>query len=502
MPDRVRHDEHLMKNTVIQKIPAMILALLLVLSPVPVQAGWVDDWLTQKTSNPPDYFAGQKRGYYSGGGFSARWQNNATYPVTVEPPRIKAGCGGIDVFMGGFSFLNFEYLVQKLQRILMSGGAVAFDLALKTLCEPCATSIKSFEAIADKLNSLQLDECAAARDIKAVLEKGDGQGFASMDTIGRRLSTALKENKLSQGVADLYQTVTEEDRANLNLASKPDMLRAMSGCNPEIKEIFLSNLADSGGSLLENLGVGRLGLSTDYVSLIRGLVGDVRVEGPDNGFKVSFVSPCPQNTPDDVKSFIEGNVMAKDAAGVCARIIDANRDLVHYVQTRMTGVADRMKSRTALTAADTAFIRESPLSLGLVLKTAIGTEQEAATIATLSELTARAYVLQMLVDLYNRAFVVMEKAQELLGKKTSAAAGQDSETCKAAIFADNLGQQVAGMNDKIYRLQLAARESYGASAEELATIFRLLDHMRAVDAQLYSLVARRFGAGVAERTLQ
>jgi len=491
-----------MLNRIPKKLSALLLAFLLVLSPVPAPAGWVDDWLSQKTSNPPDYFAGQKRGYYSGGGFSARWQNNATYPVTVEPPRIKAGCGGIDVFLGGFSFLNFEYLVQKLQRILMSGGAVAFDLALKTLCEPCATSIKSFEAIADKLNSLQLDECAAARDIKAVLEKGDGQGFASMDTIGRRLSTALKENKLSQGVADLYQTITEEDRANRNLAQKPDMLRAMNGCNAEIKEIFLSNLADSGGSLLENLGVGKLGLSGDYVSLIRGLVGDVRIEGPDNAFKVTFVPPCPQNTPDDVKAFIEGNVMAKNAAGTCARITDANADLVRYVQTRMTAVATKMKTRATLTAADATFIQESPLSLGLVLKTAIGTEQEAATIATLSELTARAYVLQMLVDLYSRATVVMEKAQELLGKKSSAAAGQDSETCKAAIFADNLDQQVAGMNDKIYRLQLAARESYSASADELTTIFRLLDHMRSVDEQLYSLVARRYGAGVAERTLR
>lgn len=478
------------------------LLIVMVLTTLPARAGWVDDWLTQSTSNPPDYFAGQKRGYYSGGSFSARWPNTAVYPLTVEPPRIKSGCGGIDIFLGGFSFLNFEYLVQKLQRILMSGGAVAFDLALKTLCEPCATSIKSFEAIADKLNSLQLDECTAAKDIKAVLQSSDGQGFASMDTIERRLGNAIKENKLSQGLADLYQTITEEDRANKNLAQKPDVLRAVSGCNDEIKEIFLSNLADGGGSLLENLGVGKLGLSSDYVSLIRGLVGDVRVEGPDNAFKVSFVSPCPQNTPDDVKAFTQGDVMAKDTAGACDRITDANANLVNYVQTRMRSVADKMKGQVALDATDTAFIQNSPLSLSLGLKTAVGTEQEAPTIATLSDLTAKAYVLQMLVDLYNRATQVMEKAKELLSKRSSAAAGQDSETCKAAIFADNLDDQVAGMNEKIYRLQLAARESYSASATELAMIFKILDHMQSVDNRLYSLIAEKYGAGVAERTLR
>jgi conjugative transfer pilus assembly protein TraH len=478
------------------------LLIAIILTTLPAKAGWVDDWLTQSTSSPPDYFAGQKRGYYSGGSFSARWPNTATYPLTVEPPRIKSGCGGIDIFLGGFSFLNFEYLVQKLQRILMSGGAVAFDLALKTLCEPCATSIKSFEAIADKLNSLQLDECTAAKDIKAVLQSSDGQGFASMDTIERRLGNAIKENKLSQGLADLYQTITEEDRANKNLAQKPDVLRAVSGCNEEIKEIFLSNMAVAGGSLLENLGVGKLGLSSDYVGLIRGLVGDVRVEGPDNAFKVSFVSPCPQNTPDDVKAFTQGDVTAKDTAGACDRITDANANLVQYVQTRMVSVADKMKGKVALNATDTAFIQNSPLSLSLGLKTAVGTEQEAATIATLSDLTAKAYVLQMLVDLYNRATLVMEKAKELLSKRSSAAAGQDSENCKAAIFADNLDDQVAGMNEKIYRLQLAARESYSASATELAMIFKILDHMQSVDNRLYSLIAEKYGAGVAERTMR
>jgi conjugative transfer pilus assembly protein TraH len=490
-----------MKENRLNKMLAVLLIFSL-LAPAQAGAGWVDDWLTQNTSNPPDYFAGQKRGYYSGGSFSARWPNNATYPITVEPPRIKSGCGGIDIFLGGFSFLNFEYLVQKLQRILMSGGAVAFDLALKTLCEPCATSIKSFEAIADKLNGLQLDECTAAKDIRAVLQSSDGQGFASMDTVERRLGNAIKENKLSQGIADLYQTITEEDRANQNLAQKPDVLRVVSGCNAEIKEIFLSNLIDSGGSLLENLGVGKLGLSSDYVSLIRGLVGDVRIEGPDNGFKVTFVAPCPQNNPDDVKAFIEGNVMARDSVGACERITDANADLVQYVGTRMNSVAGKIKTRTPLDATDTAFIGNSPLSIGLVLKTGVGTEQEESTIATLSELTAKAYVLQMLVDLYNRATLVMEKAKELLSKRSSAAAGQDSETCKAAIFADNLDDQVAGMNEKIYRLQLAARESYSASATELATIFRILDHMQTVDNRLYALIAEKYGAGVAERTLR
>ena len=58
------------------------------------------------------------------------------------------------------------------------------------------------------------------------------------------------------------------------------------------------------------------------------------------------------------------------------------------------------------------------------------------------------------------------------------------------------------MNEKIFRLQRAARESYTASATELATIFKILNHMRNVDNNLYAIIAKRYGVGMAERTLR
>ena len=141
-------------------MPILLIALLL---PSVASSAWVDDWLQQQTTTSPSYFPGQQRGYYSGGSFNARWPSTTDYPITIEPPRIKSGCGGIDVFMGGASFMNTDYLVDKLQGILTGAAAVAFDLALKTLCEQCSNTIKNFEAIADKLHSMQLEECAAAK---------------------------------------------------------------------------------------------------------------------------------------------------------------------------------------------------------------------------------------------------------------------------------------------------------------------------------------------------
>jgi len=69
---------------------------------VTARAGFIDDWLQQKTETSPGYFEGEKRGYATGGSISARWGMTNDHLFSVEPPRFKVGCGGIDLFMEAF----------------------------------------------------------------------------------------------------------------------------------------------------------------------------------------------------------------------------------------------------------------------------------------------------------------------------------------------------------------------------------------------------------------
>ena len=85
-----------MKRKTAKKIVAATLALAIATTPALSWSGWVDDWMSQKTSTSPSYYEGAKRGYYTGGSFSARWPNGTDYPVTVTMPSVKSGCGGID----------------------------------------------------------------------------------------------------------------------------------------------------------------------------------------------------------------------------------------------------------------------------------------------------------------------------------------------------------------------------------------------------------------------
>ena len=454
-------------------------------------AAWVDDWLDQRTTTSPNYFSGQQRGYYSGGSFSARWPNSVDYPVTVEMPRIKSGCGGIDVFMGGFSFMNTDYLVDKLQGILSGAASVAFDLGLKTLCEQCSNTIKNFEALSDKLNSMQLDECAAAKELVGVVM--DENGFHSSEVMKEKLGTAIKENKLSQGVSEMWDIITTEDKANNNVPQAGDVSRVTSGCNAEITSTFLS-----GGSLLENVG-SKLSLPADYTNLIRGLVGDVNLEGSANAYKVSYEAPCPENNPDDIKAFTSGEVYTKNTSGTCSQITDTNRDLRQYVQTTLTGIANKIENKSALSSAEETFLASNPLSALPILKTAVGAGLQEAAVSGLADITSNAYALQMLSDLYVRAETIAWKAREMLEKQAEASSGHPSENCAAVIFAEHADQNISIMLKRIRRLQNAARASYIASAKEMSTIMDYLEHMQKIEAQMTAEITRRYGKDVAAR---
>lgn len=454
-------------------------------------AGWVDDWLTQRAGTSPNYFAGQQRGYYSGGSFSGRWHNTTSYPVTVETPRIKSGCGGIDVFMGGMSFLNTNYLVNKLQTILSGASAVAFDLALKTLCEQCSNTIKNFEAMADKLNSMQMDECAASKELVGIV--ADENGFRSSEAMREKLGTSIKENKLVSGVSDMWDTITKEDRSRNNQARPADVADVTSGCNVDVAKIFLT-----GGSLLNNIGTG-MGLPVVYIDLMRGLVGDVRLEGPATAYRVSYQAPCPQNNPDDLKAITEGEAFAQDMAGTCSQITDTNRDLNGYVSATLNSIYIKVETKGALTVAEQTFLNGTPLSALPILKTAVGTNTKEPVIAGLADITAKAYSLQMLSDLYVRVESIARKAREILEKSSGPAAGQAPEKCADVLFAQNADKNISLMLKTIQTLKESAKTSYLASANEMNTIMTYMSHMQRVETQMTAELTRRYGKDVAAR---
>jgi conjugative transfer pilus assembly protein TraH len=465
-------------------------AVLLIFIATPSFAGWVDDWVDQKAVSSPGYFEGQKRGYYNGGGFSARWNLQNDYLWSVTPPRVRSGCGGIDAFMGGFSFLNADYLVQKLQRIMSAAPAAAFDIALKTLAPQVSDTIRSLESIADKLNNIQLDECKSSRALVATI----ASPFAPQDKQGE-LAAIQADWWQSSGAGDLWTSFQEEREADNNQPDASASTATMAGCSTDFKAVF------GGGSVLAQAAA-KVGITdTAYLSVIRGYVGDIFVQSPYpamgiNGYKVVYDAPCDQNKGLD--DLLNGTAQGKESNGACTTITDANRNLRQYVQNRMNSVASKYQARQTLDSSDEAFVNASPLAVGLVLKTAVAEKQSSQIIAQLSDVTAKAYAYAILTDMYAKAKGIFATSKSIMSSQNDPAGANGAETCRVENVMEAIGA-VEKIEERLADMIALVQGEYATTVTELNTIYEFVRKQKTFREEAHQSLRQRFGDGVADR---
>lgn len=113
----------------------------------------------------PSIYQGQEMGYLNAGSMTVKAHADNLQLAGIELPSLKAGCGSIDLFMGGFSFVNSQKLVQFGQEVLQDAIPVAIDLALQTISPQLAEIKDKLQTWADKINNLNMNSCQAAQDL-------------------------------------------------------------------------------------------------------------------------------------------------------------------------------------------------------------------------------------------------------------------------------------------------------------------------------------------------
>jgi len=119
----------------------------------------------QGSSTSAGIYDTQSRGYVTGGGISVRTPYDIIQPFSVSPPSIRAGCSGIDVFLGAFSYINLDQLIEKLRIIGTSALSYGFMMAIETLCPQCYNVMKWLEDVSRMANSMAMDTCRAGEMI-------------------------------------------------------------------------------------------------------------------------------------------------------------------------------------------------------------------------------------------------------------------------------------------------------------------------------------------------
>lgn len=108
-------------------------------------------------------YQGQEGGYYTGGSLYVRHPTRTIYPVNFQLPMADAGCNGINLYTGAFSFINSQKLIETLKSIGSNASSYAFSLALKQMSPLIMTQIEEVQAKLSWANELSLNSCNAGK---------------------------------------------------------------------------------------------------------------------------------------------------------------------------------------------------------------------------------------------------------------------------------------------------------------------------------------------------
>lgn len=178
---------------------------------------------TYSNVNNSEVYYSQRAGYMTGGGISVRNGATDTKIANVSLPSFDAGCGGIDIFTGGMSFISHDQLVSALKNIASAAQGYAFMLGVETVSPTIASTMKQMETWANAINSLGINSCDVATGIV-------GSVWPRRTAAQQQICRNAKSNHFaSDFITARHQCSEESDYSNTmdNLAKDPlyeDML--------------------------------------------------------------------------------------------------------------------------------------------------------------------------------------------------------------------------------------------------------------------------------------
>lgn len=123
------------------------------------------------TTNPGVY-ATQRRGVIAGGRYTTKSRIFDENLVSITPPSWKAGCGGVDLYGGSFSFVNADQIVQLLRSVGANSKGYIFQLALDNVFPDGSKWIENFQKKVQSLNQHLGNSCQMAQGIVNDLTSG------------------------------------------------------------------------------------------------------------------------------------------------------------------------------------------------------------------------------------------------------------------------------------------------------------------------------------------
>ena len=222
------------------RIKQILVAVVLALCPVFAFAGIFADLGSMVMSNTtaPGTMSTKDRVGLFMGNFQMRTPIQAVNLVTFDPPRIDAGCGGIDLYGGSFSFINGQQLITIFRQVAADAAGLAFKAAIKAISPSLDALITEFQTLLQNLNNLAKNSCQLAHMI--------------VDPATSELSNAVNGDG---NVGSTDSGLFSDDFASLTnyLSDANQYLKQQSSNNPKSGNGLAKTVVASGGSSIMGL---------------------------------------------------------------------------------------------------------------------------------------------------------------------------------------------------------------------------------------------------------
>ncbi|HAT1515136.1 TPA: F-type conjugal transfer protein TraH [Morganella morganii] len=337
---------------------------------------------------------GQAAGYATGGNIFLRNQVKQLQVVSFTPPSLNAGCGGIDAYLGSFSYLNSEQLTQFVQQLMTNAAGYLFDLALQTTVPELKQAKDFLQKMASDINSSNISSCQAAQGIIGGL-------WPTNSVQSQKICQDIAgETNMFADWAASRQGCTVGGKMDSAFDKSPDNMKdqVMRNKNLMWEVLKKNNMLDGNDELKE---------------LVMNLTGTI-IFGPTNG-DVRFI-PVKANRQDVIKALmyggqieISGCVSTVDCLELRTKTITVSQKnaLNEMVINNIKGIQGKLQSDTALSSQEKGFIQSTSVPILRYLVDPMMLNIKSSVLPTLSDYIAYDILFQYLQELIDQARVQM-----------------------------------------------------------------------------------------------
>jgi len=113
---------------------------------------WFDSMGVYGNVTTPQAIQGQTGSFYTGGSLYLRSPVTSYNLASFSAPTFRAGCGGIDIHAGSFSFINVDRFTALLKNIANNALGYAFMIAIQSISPDIADLLKTLQNTAQNAN--------------------------------------------------------------------------------------------------------------------------------------------------------------------------------------------------------------------------------------------------------------------------------------------------------------------------------------------------------------